>query len=389
MLQVENLTKIFYGYSKPIKRIGTVFSFGMYRGDIRFKALDKVNFSVSDGEVLGVIGRNGAGKSTLLKILAGLTKIDTGKVIKKGKLRALIELGVGFNPELTAEENLFYNGLLLGYTKKQILSKLEEIFTFTSLENFRNSPLKTFSSGMQVRLGFALAILDRPDILLIDEALSVGDASFQQKSIQKIQEFIEQGTKVIFVSHDLHLVSYICNRVLVLEKGKVVIDSKPKLAIERYMQILGSLEFESSKLSNHLMEYVVYTENTYGVRKQHFFIDEIMVLRIQFQLKEWISNLTVGFHIEDRRGIRVFGTNSYLLQREIKYKPNLNFECKFEFPIRFQEGSYSLSISIHKGENHMEGCLLWKENVLEFEVEKGEIAKFEGLVYLPVNCEWN
>ncbi|MCX8000391.1 MAG: ABC transporter ATP-binding protein, partial [Leptospiraceae bacterium] len=344
-------------------------------------------FQVRNGEILGIIGRNGAGKSTLLKILAGVTNFDSGVIKKKGSVKALIELGVGFNPELTAEENVFYNGLLLGYTKKQILSKIDEIFEFTKLEDFRNYPLKTFSSGMQVRLGFALATLERPDILLIDEALSVGDANFQQKSIKRIQDFVNNGTKVIFVSHDLHLISYICSRVLVLEKGKVVIESTPKKAIEEYMQILGSSS-DNLDLVNNLVQYVVYTENEKGFRKQHFFIEEMMVIKIQFQLKEWIPELTAGFHIEDRRGVRVFGTNSHILNVKPHYNKNLRFECKFQFPVRFREGGYSLSISIHRGENHTEGCLLWKENVLEFEVERGEISKFEGLVYLPTSCEW-
>lgn len=389
MLRVENLTKIFYGYSKAWKRIPTVLSFGFYKGDLKFKALENVSFEVKEGEILGIIGRNGAGKSTLLKILSGVTNFESGKIIKQGTLRALIELGVGFNPELTGAENIFYNALLWGYTKQQIQNKIDALFEFAGLTEFKNYPLKTYSSGMNVRLGFALATMERPDILLIDEALSVGDASFQQKSIRKVQEFVRQGTKVILVSHDLHLISYICNRVLVLEKGKVFTIAQPKEALEKYMEILGSLESNSFEFSNQLIQYIIYTETETGVKKTHFFIDEIIVLKIKFKLKEYVPDLTVGFHIEDRRGVRVFGTNSHILRAKMNFKPSLEFECSFRFPVRFCAGSYSVSFSIHKGENHTEGCLIWKENILEIEIEQGNVSKFEGLVYIPATCEWN
>ncbi len=392
MIFVKNLTKIYKGYSKPTKRLWTVLSLGFYQGDVFYPALQDLSFEVQKGEILGIIGRNGAGKSTLLKILTGVTGYDFGTVKVKGSLSSLLELGVGFNPELTGQENLYYNSLLYGFSPDEIQKAEKEIFEFASLEEFKNIPLKNYSSGMNVRLGFALASFKRPDILLIDEALSVGDASFQQKSLKRIESFVSEGTCVIVVSHDLHLLSSFCNRILVLEKGKLIIDSIPKKALEKYMEVLALAEEEShSKISySSILEYYnVSIFNSSGISTTTFLIQEQITLKINFSLKQKIEGLTVGFHIEDSRGIRVFGTNSHILKTKAKPTHNLNYSCSFQFPICFREGKYSLSISIHKGDSHIEGCLLWKEGVIDFEVERINLPKFEGLVYTPVKCSWH
>lgn len=184
-----------------------------------FIALKDVSFEVKKGDILGIVGFNGAGKSTLLKILAGVLVPSSGKVITKGTIAPLIEVGAGFDPDLTARENIFLNGTILGYSRNFLKSKFDEILDFAELRNFVNVPVKNFSSGMYARLGFAIATIVKPDILIVDEVLSVGDFHFQEKCEKRIKEMIDNGTTIIIVSHDINLVQRICNKVLWLEHG--------------------------------------------------------------------------------------------------------------------------------------------------------------------------
>ncbi|WP_455631055.1 ABC transporter ATP-binding protein [Megamonas sp.] len=185
-----------------------------------FTALDDISFNVKKGEILGIVGFNGAGKSTLLKILAGVLKPTEGKVIIRGSIAPLIEVGAGFDPELTARENIYLNGAILGYKRDFIKKNFSKIISFAEIERFIDVPIKNFSSGMYARLGFAIATIVNPDILIVDEVLSVGDFKFQNKCEQRINEMIDNGTTVIIVSHDIGLIERICNRVLWLEHGK-------------------------------------------------------------------------------------------------------------------------------------------------------------------------
>lgn len=186
-----------------------------------FIALKDVSFEVKKGDILGIVGFNGAGKSTLLKILAGVLVPSSGKVITKGTIAPLIEVGAGFDPDLTARENIFLNGAILGYSRKFLETKFNEILDFAELRNFVNVPVKNFSSGMYARLGFAIATIVNPDILIVDEVLSVGDFHFQEKCEKRIKEMIDNGTTIIIVSHDTYLIRKLCNKVLWLESGYV------------------------------------------------------------------------------------------------------------------------------------------------------------------------
>ena len=211
-LTSEKVDSIKHFFIKKVKRELT------YK---QFNALDNVSFEVPKGEVYGIIGLNGAGKSTLLKIISGILKPTSGSVSKKGTLAPLIELGAGFNGDLSGMENIYLNGLLLGYSKKTIQSKVEEIIDFSDLEQFIYTPLKNYSSGMKARLGFSIATVIQPDILIVDEVLSVGDIKFKEKSENKIKSMMDNGTTILFVSHSLGQVEKLCHKVLWLEKGKV------------------------------------------------------------------------------------------------------------------------------------------------------------------------
>lgn len=199
-----------------------------------FYALDDVSFSVSKGEVFGIIGLNGAGKSTLLKIISGILKPTSGSVEVHGKIAPLIELGAGFNGDLSGIENIYLNGLILGYSKKTIRSKLDEIIEFSELGKFIYTPLKNYSSGMKARLGFAIATIVEPEVLIVDEVLSVGDIKFKEKSERKISNMIEQGATVLFVSHSLGQIEKLCERVIWLEGGRVRQVGNTKEILEEY-----------------------------------------------------------------------------------------------------------------------------------------------------------
>ncbi|TGK87400.1 ABC transporter ATP-binding protein [Leptospira noumeaensis] len=382
---LENLSKDYHGFSKPWKRILTGLSFGYFGIDSKFTALQSLNLKVGSGEILGIIGRNGAGKSTLLKLITGVIRKDKGSLFVNGSVRALLELSVGFNPELSGEENVYYNGLVWGYKPKEIRELTDSIFEFAELQDFRNTPLKNYSSGMAMRLGFSLATAKRPEILIVDEALAVGDASFQQKCLKRIKEFSNLGSCILVVSHDLGLISYFCTRVILLNKGNLLFDGGPKEAIEEYMHVLaGSSEPSSFSHSESIKDIHIFLKNSKGLESRHHFLGDLATLRIEFQSTKQVTEGTIGFHIDSEKGIRIFGTNSHHLG-----KPNLVIKegersvVEFQFPIQFAEGKYSLGVSIHKGESHLEGSYFWGESVLDFEVERGKIQKFVGLCHLP------
>ena len=222
-LEVRNVSMEYKMPSEKITSLKEMFIKRLKR-QVRYKtlrALDNVSFEVKRGEVFGIIGLNGAGKSTLLKIVAGILKPTSGEVIRRGTIAPLIELGAGFNGQLSGLENIFLNGLLLGYPKKFLQDKLDEIIEFSELGDFIHMPLKNYSSGMRARLGFSIATCVQPDLLIVDEVLAVGDIKFRQKCENRIQSMIASGTSVLLVSHSLSQVQRLCQRVLWLEKGRV------------------------------------------------------------------------------------------------------------------------------------------------------------------------
>ena len=204
-----------------------------------FWALNKVDFDVKSGEVIGFVGSNGAGKSTLLKVVAGVMKPTKGKVISYGNICPMIELGAGFDPDLTARENIYLNGAVMGYSKELIDSKFDEIVEFSELQEFLDVPVKNFSSGMTARLAFSIATIVDPEILIVDEILSVGDIAFQQKSENKMRSMIGGGTTVLYVSHSIESIRKLCDRVVWLEHGEVQMIDKTEKVIKKYLEFMG------------------------------------------------------------------------------------------------------------------------------------------------------
>lgn len=244
VLTLERVTKEFRIYDRYRTGLKSLilnpFLISQSRRTDRFLAIDRISFSVAKGESFGVLGRNGAGKSTLLALIAGVLRPTSGVISVRGRVSPLLELGVGFTHELTGRENIIINGVLLGLRKREIEAKIEEIIQFSGLSDFIDQPLKTFSSGMQSRLGFAIAVHVKPDILLVDEVLSVGDAEFQQKCLRRIDDLRNSGATVVFVSHNLQTVETICDRAMWIDKGRGVSLGSPKEVIEQYRLTVSS-----------------------------------------------------------------------------------------------------------------------------------------------------
>ena len=238
VIKAENLTKIYKIYEKNIDRLKETFHPFHKRYSRDFFALNDVSFEIGRGENVGLIGKNGAGKSTLLKIITGVLTPSSGKIEVHGRIASLLELGAGFNPEMTGVENIFMNGLLMGQTRENMNAKLDEIISFADIGEFVHQPVKTYSSGMFARLAFAVNAFVEPDILIIDEALSVGDAFFQSKCMDKMRTMIDSGVTVLFVSHDTFAVKNLCSRAFLIQGGKKIMDAPSKEVVEVYRNML-------------------------------------------------------------------------------------------------------------------------------------------------------
>jgi ABC-type polysaccharide/polyol phosphate transport system ATPase subunit len=248
VIRVDHVTKVYKKTAKQ-RQFQTLKSlliggnpFSGFRSYEKFKALDDVSFDVEQGEMVGIIGSNGSGKSTLLKMLVGTTKPTSGRIRTKGKISALIELGAGFHPEISGRENVYINGIMLGLSKKEISARFDDIVRFAELEDFIESPVKKYSYGMYMRLGFSVAIHVNPDILLIDEVLAVGDEAFVHKCIERIKDFKARKKTIVIVTHSLYLAETLCDRAVWIEKGKVVSSGDTGRVVDAYRRDVAQRE---------------------------------------------------------------------------------------------------------------------------------------------------
>lgn len=249
-IKVENLTKVYKLYKNPIDRLKESLHWRGRKYHTDFYALDKLNFEIKKGETVGIIGKNGSGKSTLLKILTGVLSATSGKVVVNGKVAALLELGAGFNPEYTGIENIFFQGTLMGYTQHEIQAKLEDILTFADIGEFVHQKVKMYSSGMFARLAFAVAINVEPDILIVDEALSVGDMAFQSRCFNKFKQFREKGITILFVTHSVDTVIKYCQSAMLINDGVKVRDGNSKDIVELFRKLMVDISRNKNKLND-------------------------------------------------------------------------------------------------------------------------------------------
>lgn len=347
-------------------------------------ALKDINFEVKRGEVLGIIGKNGAGKSTLLKILSKVTGPSTGAIKSKGRIASLLEVGTGFHPEMTGKENIFLNGAILGMTKKEIASKLDEIIEFSGCERYVDTPVKRYSSGMKVRLAFAVAAFLEPDILVVDEVLAVGDAEFQKKAIGKMQDISSQGGRtVLFVSHDMGAILKLTQRVVLLENGLVKSIGKTNEIIEKYL--LGNKTINNYKkwtkgeeLGNEFAKISeISVTNLNGDLKHEFDITDEIKINIKYLDFNKINKNTAIIHIRDKYDQILFASNEFDNPEWLIYHSDEDsiIETSCIIPYNFlMEGNYKVLVAIGNYNPNMIHVLI--EDALNFVViDKPNIIK--------------
>jgi ABC-2 type transport system ATP-binding protein/lipopolysaccharide transport system ATP-binding protein len=379
-IEVVNVSRVYQKYSAR-HRFQT-FKSALVKGDfvksIRadelVTALDDISFNVEKGQTLGLIGENGSGKSTMLKIVAGIAKPSSGSVTTNGKVSALIELGAGFHPEISGRENVFINGIMLGLSKKEITAKFDEIVRFAELEDFIDAPVKTYSSGMYMRLGFSVAINVHPEILLIDEVLAVGDASFIPKCLDRIDDFRRRKKTILFVSHDLATVEKICDRVIWLKNGRIAASGEPKRIVDAYLQdvtVKQEKAFEKKSEAAAVSTEVAVEErreNRWGRReveirnvilrslqgqpKHVFSPDEGMIIEMDVVAPTPTDDFVFGMGLFNSQGVSCYGTNTNLEDLE---SVRIDGEGRVEFRIgklNLINGTYYLDVAVHKRDGY-------------------------------------
>jgi ABC-type polysaccharide/polyol phosphate transport system ATPase subunit len=379
-ISVNNLSKKYRLYESPQHRLKEALHPFRKKYHRDFWALENVSLEISKGEVVGIIGKNGAGKSTLLKIITGVLMPTSGDVVVNGKISALLELGTGFNPELTGIKNVYFSGMVMGYTKEEMDAKMDDILSFADIGDFVYQPIKTYSSGMLVRLGFATAINVDPDILVVDEALAVGDIRFQQKCFRKLNEFREMEKTILFVTHAMQIVKNYCSTAIWIRDGKVYQTGGPEQVIKDYTSYMfydmvstpkagqdersaakertaGNIIWDSVEKCSSFGEGGAEIKKVALYKKKPF--EKAVVLKggeevvfmVDIEAKEDIAAPIAGFVVSDELGNRIMGTNTYVLGRHMKTLRKgeaLTVDFEFSFP-KIKNGSYTFSPAIAEG----------------------------------------
>jgi lipopolysaccharide transport system ATP-binding protein len=443
MIRVEELGKCFQIYVRPADRLWDwVVPARLHRGR-PFWALRDVTFRIPKGSSMGVVGVNGAGKSTLLKILSGTTLPTLGRFHVDGRVSSLLELGTGFHPEFTGRQNLLFNGRMAGLNDEELAARLPAILDFAELGDFIDQPVRTYSSGMVLRLGFALASSVDPDVLIIDEALSVGDLHFQQKCLRRIREFHQRGVTVLFVSHDPSMVKNFCTDAILLDEGRIIDRGKPDSVLDYYTALLAEKYREGggrariirpiadwdfriadsipnpqspivdrqSSIPNPqsagLPPELVFNRpplRPTGHRTGNFraLITSVYVhglgahgnagilptgsratIGVRWVALEAIPAATVGIIVKDRLGQEIYGVNTFHRERPIgPLAAGEAVETEFAMAINLGAGLYSITAAVHTGENHTELCYDWVEHAASFQVLPDPMQRFTGLCRL-------
>lgn len=393
VLSVKNLYKSYKNYKSNLWRVLHYFGLST-KPSSQIDILKGISFEIEAGQAVGIIGQNGAGKSTLLKIISKTLGISSGQVEVNGKICAILELGMGFLPELTGRANVYQTASVFGHSRDEIDEKIKEIEEFAEIGEYFDRPVRLYSSGMQVRLAFAVATAWRPDILIIDEALSVGDAYFQNKSFLRIKQMKELGTTLLLVSHDLSAIVAVCERAILLEKGEILKDGKPSEVLDFYNALIsqkegveikeqtdenGQINVISGNGKAKLMSARILNEKNEEVYKIQ--VNQRVKFAFTFKAFEALNDLVFGFLIKTRVGVEVYGTNTFLQKIQMDLKENEEKEIIFEFDMDLGVGIYSASTALHSGIFHTANNYEWKENALSFEVldDKND---FKGICHL-------
>lgn len=425
-ISLKNVSKCFKRYTRPAERLKEIIVPGKSRID-EFWALKGIDLEVPKGETLGVVGRNGSGKSTLLQILAGTLTPTTGEVSVKGRVSALLELGSGFNPEFTGRQNVFFNGRLLGLTQREIEDKFDEIAGFADIGDFIEQPVKTYSSGMFVRLAFAVAVNVDPEILIVDEALAVGDIVFQHRCMRRMRDLMDRGVTTLFVSHDSGAVKTLCNSAIMLHDGVIHATGLPNAVIIEYIKTVTELELEitqtevesldreKAEVNSQIAEDIdkqkaLLQENKtrrgnrkaliedvklfnsageYCGDRPVFGFNEEVTLAVEVKVYEPLKECIVGFFVCDKNGNEIIGSNTFEENHPIsKLSPGEIITINFKFRLPLRPASYSLTVA--GAENYTAISFDWIDNAMVFQVLPPDTGKrIHALVDQPMQVEVN
>lgn len=395
VLEVKNVGKSFKEYRSEFQRISSWF--GLNPNVVEEHAILKnINFSLAPGEAVGIVGQNGAGKSTLLKMITGTLKPSTGSIHVDGRISAILELGMGFHPDLTGRQNVYHSAGLMGYTQAQIDAVIDELEAFAEIGDYFDQPVRTYSSGMQMRVAFGVVTAYRPEILIVDEALSVGDAYFQHKSLSRIKEFQQQGTTLLFVSHDRGAIQAICDRAILIEKGVIIRDGDPEEVMDFYNALIAQKEnttvtqviHESGKVQTSsgtgeatVEDIALY--NSLGEKVEYVGVGDDITLKVTAKVHKPIETLVLGYGIKDRLGQVMYGTNTWHTKQVID-SPEVGdiYEFHVSFSANFGSGSYSIQTALVDRDTHLTKNYEWRDLALVFNVTNIDKTEFVG-------CVWN
>jgi lipopolysaccharide transport system ATP-binding protein len=393
MISAVNICKTFRLYNSPSDRLKEIFLGSKHHRD--FCALRGISFQIEPGEVLGIIGQNGAGKSTILKILTGVLIPNSGTIHVEGRITGLLELGTGFNSELTGLRNIYLNGILLGMSQGEIQAKLDRITSFSELGDFLGQQLKTYSTGMVMRLAFSIAIHADPQAFVVDEAFSVGDAYFQQKCMKKIREFKERGGMIAFVSHDLNAVKVLCDKAILLDHGLVVDEGTPEKVVKTYNFLLARKgmgedlrccgnEARSNGYGSYKVEInSVRMLDEHGSDTEIFTAGAPCTIEIGLKATDAVDGVTVGILMRDRFGQDIFGTNTFTLRIPIELQEGEIIQVKYIMDeLNLGCGKYTLTVAAHRDLVHINECYEWVDEIKSFEVVVDPACLFIGIARL-------
>jgi lipopolysaccharide transport system ATP-binding protein len=364
--------------------------------------LQDISFSVEPGEAIGIVGINGAGKSTLLKMITGTTQPTVGRVHTTGRVAALLELGMGFHPDFTGRQNAMMAGQLLGLSAVELERLMPEIIAFAEIGDYIEQPVRVYSSGMQMRLAFSVACARRPDILIVDEALSVGDTYFQHKSFERIRSFCRQGTTLLMVSHDKGAVQGICDRAILLDAGRLSMQGAPDAVMDYYNALLaerdvstvrqqqteqGQVQTASGSGEARIDDVYLLDEGS-GARLESVNVGQAITLVIDAHIEKDLPEVVLGYAIKDRWGQTIYGTNTHHLRAPLKeLRAGETLQYRFRFPANLGAGSYSMSIALHTADTHIAKNFEWRDLAMVFEVINADKDNFVGLAWLPPEME--
>lgn len=398
---VRSLGKKYKRYCHPSHRLIEWLAAGRRTFHQSVWVLRDVTFEVKPGEAVGIVGQNGAGKSTLLKIIAGTTQPTEGEIQVDGRVAALLELGMGFHPEFTGRENAFLAGYIMGLNSDEIRQLMPEIEAFAEIGPYIDLPLRTYSSGMAMRLAFAVATAIRPDVLIVDEALAVGDAYFQHKCFQRIKEFKSEGTTLLFVSHDPNAIYTLCDRAILLDQGRIVKEGDPETVMDYYNALIADRQNQTVRTRVHESgktqtisgtgEATVEDIGLFDMRGQPVEVVNVadyVELRLKVRVKTQIPRLVLGFMIKDRLGQPIYGTNTHHTRQALdNVQAGSSYLFRVWFPVNLGPGSYSVSTALVSTDTHLVNNYEWKDLALTFTVVNLDKYPFAGLAWLPARIE--